>query len=344
MCIAILQPAGTRLTKQKAENSFDSNPHGAGYMYAHDGKLVVNKAFYTFKELWEALEPDLDQYAETCPFVIHMRIKTHGDNSPANIHPHIVNDDLAFVHNGIISIGTKGDESDTAAFNRVLLQDMPENFLKNKAIMRLIEDFCSGSKLVFLDSQGNFQIANERLGHWNKTDGLWYSNHSYEDYASYYGYKYGGSYKSSKKNATAGTRATSSTSGAATSTTSQEQYEAAMEEYEHGESMGWGEEPFDDDYFRTAHGDVVSFTDDETAIAEEYATKQTLEMEQSIFNNRRELGTLRDRIQVIADDSHDRCDYCGAYIPPYDARMFVGNDILCGMECAKELKQVLELP
>ena len=70
-------------------------------------------------------------------------------------------------------------KSDTMMFNREILQQLPNNFIQNNSIIRLIEESIGNSKLVFLNNIGIFRIANEDKGHWSKDGQIWYSNHSY---------------------------------------------------------------------------------------------------------------------------------------------------------------------
>ena len=88
-------------------------------------------------------------------------------------------------------VSTDAKRSDTNMFNEKLLKQLPSNFIRNSAIMNLIEESIGQSKLVFLDNEGRYVIANESLGHW--VDNVWYSNDSYIKCNTYYGqYSYYG--------------------------------------------------------------------------------------------------------------------------------------------------------
>jgi len=178
MCIAILNKQG-QLGSIQLENSWNNNNEGGGLMWVQDGKLQTFKTYEykDFEDMYFALRtnPNIGN------IVLHFRIATSGFKNPINLHPFLVNDDLGFVHNGIISgLGT-ADHSDTYQFNE-LLQKLPTDFISNQGIMHFITEYISSSKLVFLDSQDNYSIVNEKFGHWDKTQDNWFSNDSYKSY------------------------------------------------------------------------------------------------------------------------------------------------------------------
>lgn len=185
MCIAILNAKGT-LPKQILKNCEENNPDGMGFMYAANGKINIHKQMGGFKSFYKKYVAARNQHPDK-KFVLHFRIATHGKVDLENCHPFSVNRNLAFVHNGMISIDTKATPhlSDTNVFNRIVLKEMPENFHKNMAVQHLIEEYIGHSKLVFLDKHGDASIYNEHLGIWD--DGNWFSNDTYE-----YSYSYGG--------------------------------------------------------------------------------------------------------------------------------------------------------
>jgi len=187
MCIAILKPKNRQVKKATLKRCFESNPDGAGFMYAKDKKLYIEKGFMSFNAFYEKYtELDLSPHQT----LIHFRIKTHGAISKDNCHPFIVSDRIGFIHNGIIDIDTKGNESDTMAFNREYLKRINDldRCISNVGIQDLLSDRIGGSKLVFLDNLGRTNIINEDLGVWDR--GIWYSNRSYKDSFSFNGYKY----------------------------------------------------------------------------------------------------------------------------------------------------------
>lgn len=178
MCIAILNKQG-KLASEQLENSWKNNNEGAGLLWVHRGELKVFKT-YDYKEFCDAYY-DLRENSEIGNIVLHFRIATSGYQNPINLHPFLVNDNLGFVHNGIISgLGNK-DYSDTYEFNE-MLKKLPSDFLQNDSIVHFITEYISSSKLIFLDSQDNYSIVNEKFGDWDESGDNWYSNDSHKSY------------------------------------------------------------------------------------------------------------------------------------------------------------------
>ena len=209
MCIAILntKKAG-RLPKTQIKNSWDNNDMGSGLLWNKGGKLNVFKTYEydEYIDMYNKLRDD----STIGNIVLHFRIATSGYNGEHNLHPFLVNDDLGFVHNGIISgLGNK-KFSDTYEFND-MLKKYKHNFLSCEMSKFFISEYIGYSKLIFLDSKDKYTIINEDKGKW--ADGNWYSNDSYKEYKSYVYY---GNTKVSKTD---------------TKTTTTEDYEDIWEDY-----------------------------------------------------------------------------------------------------------------
>lgn len=175
MCIAILNVKGTLKTEQ-IKNSWDNNNEGAGLLWREQGKLQTFKS-YSYKEFLNKYLTLRDNKNIT-KIVLHFRIATSGHDKYVNLHPFLVNDNLGFVHNGVIyGLGNK-ERSDTFQFNE-MLKGLPTGFLHNETIVKFIENYIGYSKLVFLDNKNNHYIINESLGHYDNI-GNWYSNDSYK--------------------------------------------------------------------------------------------------------------------------------------------------------------------
>lgn len=177
MCIAIYKPANEIIPEENLRQCFLSNPDGAGYMFNEAGKLHMFKGFFNFESFYEHYKEN-----ENKQCVIHFRIKTHGLISQENCHPFIITSNVGFIHNGIIQGYGEKDKSDTFEFNEVILKPIVKQFGKaalwKPYIKTLIESKIGYSKLVFLDSRGNYNIYNELKGSWDS--GVWYSNNSYK--------------------------------------------------------------------------------------------------------------------------------------------------------------------
>jgi hypothetical protein len=182
MCIAILNQKGI-LSKETLSNSWENNDQGAGLLYNQNGKLITFKT-YNKKEFIKTYFKVRNNIKGK--IVLHFRIATSGFEQFTNLHPFLVNDNLGFVHNGVISGLGNNKHSDTYQFNEMLKKLKPD-FLTCQTTVKLIQSFIGNSKLVFLSKDDSHHIINENLGQW--IDGNWYSNDSHkkvEDF-SYFG-------------------------------------------------------------------------------------------------------------------------------------------------------------
>lgn len=199
MCIAILRDVGTTISKKTLRQCFSRNRDGAGFSYINEDEHGVRRirikkdmdfnTFYKRLRIAERENPN-------SPFLIHFRIETSGGVRVENNHPFQVDKKHAFIHNGIINSMNKeieGIESDTRAFNRVILRNLDKGWMHNKVTKTLIESFIGHSKLAVLNIDYDYTIYNEDMGEWK--DGIWYSNTSYKPIPPYRGGYYQGKYQ-----------------------------------------------------------------------------------------------------------------------------------------------------
>jgi predicted glutamine amidotransferase len=183
MCLLIAKPAGVSVPKEHMKNGWRENPHGGGFAFLKDGKIVVRKGFRRFKDMWRSYR-DFQEYTA----IIHFRWGNVGSLGMDNCHPFIVDSDLVFAHNGTISITSTdkvnhADWSDTRVFNELILKELRKtdhNFLENTSWKWMISQSIGYSKLVFLDKEGKLTIINKGLGELEKDTGIWYSNADYK--------------------------------------------------------------------------------------------------------------------------------------------------------------------
>ena len=186
MCIAIYRPTGKPLSKNTLFNCWENNPDGAGFMWAEDGVLHIEKGFMKFKHLWKAIRSHLLDKDRT--LVIHFRIATSGKVDYDNCHPHLINDGLAFVHNGIIyELNDDKTKCDTVRFAEILAQ-LPKGFMHNKSAMNLIHMAAPSSKFVFMNNLGQVVIVNEVMG--VEVEDVWFSNTTFHARAYSRSYTY----------------------------------------------------------------------------------------------------------------------------------------------------------
>ena len=188
ICIAIAQPAKTNtLTIKQLERGWNRNPDGGGFAFINDEGMI--EQFHTMDKetlILTYLEKH-EQYGESSPFIVHMRIATHGGIKLSVTHPYTLplkgEGEMVFAHNGIflgMNEHTSDDVSDTMVFGEHILSQLDDSWLDNKYIFDMVETYCAYSKLVFLTTspalQSELYIVNDKDGTWH--EGVWYSNHS----------------------------------------------------------------------------------------------------------------------------------------------------------------------
>lgn len=186
MCIAILNTKQTTLKKQVLKNCWENNGDGAGMLYIdNDNKLQVFKEMKDFNTFYNKYIDVRSKYGKR-NIVLHFRISTHGRVNETNCHPFLVNDNIGFVHNGMIyDVPTSTEFSDTYMFNESILKNFKDGFEYNETMLDMLETFIGGgSKLVFLNDNDDYFIVNEKAGHWSL--GCWFSNSSYKQVNDWY--------------------------------------------------------------------------------------------------------------------------------------------------------------
>lgn len=177
MCLAIFKPAKVAIPEARLRNGWVNNNDGAGFAYIKKGKVVSEKGFMFLSDFLPAYKEASTRHPAS-PFVIHFRIRSMGDKSPANTHPFTVENGV-MIHNGTI-MGTgatyAAGPSDTAKFAETFGKDLDyATVLKHK---KEFEDAIDFNKVVLLYNGGKHIILNEKQGSWK--DDVWYSNHSFE--------------------------------------------------------------------------------------------------------------------------------------------------------------------
>ena len=137
---------------------------------------------------------DHEVYGGKSPFVVHVRIATHGSVTEANCHPFVVpmqgDSEMVMMHNGILgkmdSYVKDTDLTDTQGLIDHVITSMQDDWLDNNILAEFVEDFIDYSKLVFLttnpDLKKQMYIINEDMGIWRED--VWYSNYALFDYKS----------------------------------------------------------------------------------------------------------------------------------------------------------------
>lgn len=184
MCVIINKPREIRLSREIMRQCWRSNPHGAGFMYVESGNLVINKGYMTFESFYRAYK-EIDWKKH---MVFHFRLASYGSIIPEQTHPMLINEKLAFVHNGHMlnqfikqaTLATDKSKSDTMIFNEEILQKLPQDFLSQPAIVELINGYIDNSIMLFLDNEDNVIILGSLEGTITR-DGCWFSNNFWDE-------------------------------------------------------------------------------------------------------------------------------------------------------------------
>ena len=193
MCIIAAKPAGVKMPSDTyINNMFDNNSDGAGFMYAHNNRVHIEKGFMNRESFYERLNELSEQFDITeLPMVMHFRITTHGGTKPENCHPFPVTDsigqmkklkcrtNIGVAHNGIITIDVRSKEiSDTMEYiasQMAPLRRAVPDFYRNKDLLEMINN-AIGSKMVIMNKRGEMVF----IGNFEETDGVKYSNTTYK--------------------------------------------------------------------------------------------------------------------------------------------------------------------
>lgn len=190
MCIIVAKPAGIQCPSlETLETCFNSNPDGAGLMWADGDQVRIIKGFMAFDEFSSTLNA-LGDVTNT-GLVMHFRITTHGGTRPECCHPFPLTDDdtalraldicapVGVAHNGVIAgMDTDAKTSDTMAYIRDVLaplQRMAGDLLASDDAMTVVESTV-GSKLAFLEPDG----AITTVGDFIEENGVFFSNSSFK--------------------------------------------------------------------------------------------------------------------------------------------------------------------
>ena len=200
MCIIVIKPKDRALpTWATLETCFCLNPDGAGFMYNDkNGHVQIRKGFMTWNDFKRAFKEEKKLFDwRSATVVFHFRIKTHGEVSRECCHPFPISTDLnrlrktetssrfGIAHNGVIS-GMKTDArtSDTMAYIMGVVAPCVKmcESINDKNMDAIIKTTLGSSRLALLDGDGNLHM----YGNFIEREGIYYSNHTFETWSSYY--------------------------------------------------------------------------------------------------------------------------------------------------------------
>lgn len=184
----VYKPREVPVDMDVLKECWDKNKHGAGLMFSEDGKLRIAKGFMKWRSLRRYIKRRGLKAFTDMPVAFHFRIATHGSQVERNCHPFQINENLAMMHNGIIRKMEQHikdeDISDSEAFAdryvKAAFSSIDITALKGgMPINDLFDEYIGGSKLLFMDNDGEVAIVNEKAGSWPSAglgDGMWFSN------------------------------------------------------------------------------------------------------------------------------------------------------------------------
>lgn len=189
MCVICVSGYGVPQPGKRAiTNMWTNNYHGAGYMVARGGRVVLHKGYDSLADFLADVEEE--HFTENDVVIYHFRIATQARRHQMT-QPFPLTDDetglqswdaeaaFGVAHNGIIRQTSNGNPmlSDTALYIRDFLAPRisTEEDVKNE--LETIEKETSGSKIAILSGSGRFWLT----GQWIYDGGLLYSNDSYQE-------------------------------------------------------------------------------------------------------------------------------------------------------------------
>lgn len=187
MCVICIKKKGVRMpSESEIKDMWERNPHGAGFMYARNGQVFIEKGFMSVNAFIEALANAGIKRNES--LILHFRISTQGGINREMCHPFPVEGDykrlqetstvskIGIAHNGIIQRCTiaTAKYSDTAIFIHdyvtSLIRDGAD--IKNKALLSAIGALAPCNRFALLNGKGEISL----IGQFSNIDGLIYSN------------------------------------------------------------------------------------------------------------------------------------------------------------------------
>lgn len=112
MCVIIIKKSGQPLPpKDMLQAAYRANSHGCGF--CSDSHFYKSLSFADFYTKLQRVS-----FHETC--IMHFRLATHGSICTANCHPFIYRN-LAFAHNGVLSVRPVGDLTDSETAFRLYI-------------------------------------------------------------------------------------------------------------------------------------------------------------------------------------------------------------------------------
>lgn len=189
MCLIVAARYG-KLDEESIRYAYLNNDDGAGFAYAKNNHIIIEKGFFDVEELIKSY----NEVPDYCPHILHFRKTSKGTTNAYNCHPFLPHPNIAFAHNGTLSsVESDINFSDTYNLSSKILTDIFKDegvaMMERASFQWLITEAMGRfNKLAFLTNQGRILIINEDAtgAHWDctNTSDIWYSNYSYMFYTT----------------------------------------------------------------------------------------------------------------------------------------------------------------
>ena len=189
MCVICVSGYGVPQPSERAiTNMFTNNNHGAGYMYARGGEVIIHKGYDSLADYLNDIREE--HFTERDVVVYHFRLATQARRHEMTQPFPLTEDEdeltawdsiasFGVAHNGIIRKTSNGNPllSDTALYIRDYLAPRITDELVIPSLLDTIESETTGSKIAILAGSGNYYLT----GQWIYERGLLYSNDAYQE-------------------------------------------------------------------------------------------------------------------------------------------------------------------
>lgn len=177
MCVAIVIPAGKRISLEQVRACHTANDDGCGLAYVKGKTVKIIKGLFKPDDFYQKYLEVADKYGDKA-MLMHFRIATMGRVADRNCHPFPICGG-AMIHNGSLWSGPLSNEkSDTAEFAEMFGKMMKEKYVSSS--MDKIDKAVSYNKLAMLYGSGRYYTTNS--SQWRDIDGVLFSNTSWRRY------------------------------------------------------------------------------------------------------------------------------------------------------------------
>jgi Glutamine amidotransferases class-II len=176
---------GSNLPNRVIEHNRKKNGDGFGIAWRDPKKGLLSqkfgpKAFDAFHKLLKTIDK-----RTTVEYVAHFRMATHGPACEALSHPFTYEDDkdgeIMMFHNGIISIDTNAQESDTEVFVRDIASRLGPRWWTKPHLRYLVEEAVGWSRLLIMTAHETVRLNAKA---WSVENGIYYSAEPVPVYAT----------------------------------------------------------------------------------------------------------------------------------------------------------------